>query len=222
MKNAAILWTGGKDSALAWRSVAAEMHVACLVTFVPDPPRPFLAHPLEIPRAQAQAMGIEHRAVPIAEPLAPAYEAAIDALADEGIDVLVTGDMDRVAGHDNWIVERARDRVEVVRPLWGADRIGVLRRLADENFEVVCSYARSDAFPEMVGRTFDAELIAELTERHGRAGFDACGENGEYHTVVLHAPGFTGRLRLENERVVSGADHQRLVFDAVGCVQASG
>ncbi|MEL6428130.1 MAG: hypothetical protein AAFP22_13615 [Planctomycetota bacterium] len=216
MQNAAVLWTGGKDSCLAVLDVVERMNVTRLVTFAPDPPRPFLAHPLETMAAQAAALGIEHTIARLAGPLLEAYERAIDALVDEGVEVLVTGDMDRVAGHDNWIEERARGLVEVERPLWHADRIGVLRRLSKLGLDVVCTLARKDAFEEsIVGRRFDAALIEELTARHGVDGFDACGENGEYHTCVLDAPGFAAPLRLEGTRLVETDEFLHLAFDGV-------
>ena len=216
MTNAAVLWTGGKDSTLALLRARERFGIACLATFVPDPPRPFLAHPLECMRAQAAALGIEHRALSVREPLDAGYEAAIDALAADGIEALITGDMDRVAGHDNWIVERARGRVAVERPLWHADRPAVLRELLDRGVQAVCTLARRDAFDAtIVGRPLDAVLARELIARHGVDGFDACGENGEYHTCVLDAPGFRSPLRLRAARVEAAGAFDRLAFDGV-------
>lgn len=214
--NAAVLWTGGKDSCLALLDVRDRMDVTRLVTFAPDPPRPFLAHPLETMSAQAAALGIEHVVARLKGPLVEAYERAIDALVEDGIEVLVTGDMDRVAGHDNWIEERARGLVDVERPLWNADRIGVLRRIVDLKMDVVCTLARRDAFPApMVGRRFNATLVEELAARHGVNGFDACGENGEYHTCVLDAPGFETPLRLDGTRILETDEFRHLTFETV-------
>jgi diphthine-ammonia ligase len=48
MNKAAILWTGGKDSALAFfKGVNEGYSIERLITFVPPNPI-FLAHPLEI------------------------------------------------------------------------------------------------------------------------------------------------------------------------------
>ena len=167
-------------------------------------------------RAQARALGLEHRTLPVREPLDAAYEAAIETLAAEGIDVLVTGDMDRVAGHDNWIEERARGRVDVERPLWQADRASVLRELLASGLRAVCTLSRDDAFAEpLAGRELDAALVEELVSRPGHAGFDACGENGEYHTCVIDGPGFSRGLRLRGARVERAPGYHHLVFDSV-------
>lgn len=216
MTDAAILWTGGKDSMMALCAVRERMNVRLLATFTPSPPRPFLAHPLACMRAQAEALGIEHRTLPCAAPLKGAYEAAIDDLASEGIEVLVTGDMDRIEGHDNWIVERARDVVTVERPLWQADRIAVLRRMQALGLRVVCTLAKDAAFPETIaGRELDEPLVEELIARHGRDGFDACGENGEYHTCVCDGPGFARPIELVGARVEQGDGYRHLVFEGL-------
>ena len=216
MKNACILWTGGKDSMMALVETRERHHVACLATFVPDPPRPFRAHPLETMRAQAESLGLEHRTLPVAEPLLEGYERAIDELAGSGIDVLVTGDMDRVAGHDNWIVERARDVVEVERPLWHADRVAMLRKLQAREIRAVCTLCKDAAFDEPIaGRELDAALLEELIARHGIDGFDACGENGEFHTCVLDGPGFRHPLELIEPRTVHTGEFHSLEFESI-------
>ena len=216
MSRAAILWTGGKDSTLAWLRMRDELDVVELVTFVPEPARPFLAHPLECARAQARSIGLAHRELTVREPYEAGYEAAIQTLADEGIEVLVTGDMDRVHGHDSWIVERARGRAEVVRPLWKADRIEILRELARHEVQAICTLARNDTpARELVGQMLDAERIEGLVAAHGEDGFDACGENGEFHTCVLWAPGFQDRLELETAGTEDLGWATRLVVEGV-------
>ena len=216
MKTAAVLWTGGKDSMLALLAVRRRLRVRCLATFTPDPPHPFLAHPLESMVAQSASLGMEHRVLPVRPPLEAAYEAAIDTLAAEGIEVLVTGDMDRVDGHESWIVERSRGRVEVERPLWGADRRATLRSVVELGLRVVCTLSRDDSFdPPIAGRELDGDLVEELVRRQGVSGFDACGENGEYHTCVLDGPGFARPLELAGARVVAAPGFHHLAFDGV-------
>lgn len=212
----AILWTGGKDSVMAFLEVRERLEVTLLVTFVPEGEPRFLAHPLECVRAQARALGLEHREVVVRAPFEQGYEAAIDALADEGIETLVTGDVATVDGHDNWIVERARARVEVVRPLLGRPRGRMLRALVDSGVRAVCTLARRDAFDRsVVGTVLEGAFLDELRERDGVDGFDACGENGEYHTCVLDAPGFAFALALEGPRVERTGELEHLGFDSI-------
>jgi diphthamide synthase (EF-2-diphthine--ammonia ligase) len=50
----------------------------------------------------------------------------------------------------------------------------------------------------MVGREFDATLLAELPP-----GADPCAENGEFHTCVYAGPMFKAPLRLERGETVT-------------------
>src|SRR5581483_8991573 len=99
MQNAAMLWTGGKDSALALHeAVLYDCRVRCLVTFAPTDPD-FLAHPLAFIKLQAQALNLPHHVLSIQEPFAQGYETALAQLRDEmNIDAVITGDIAEVAG----------------------------------------------------------------------------------------------------------------------------
>lgn len=44
----------------------------------------------------------------------------------------------------------------------------------------------ADLPPSFLGRVLDAGLVEEMQRR----GIDVCGENGEYHTIVLDGPLF--------------------------------
>ena len=45
---------------------------------------------------------------------------------------------------------------------------------------------------EFAGRSYDAQLLAELPE-----GVDPCGEHGEFHTFVWDGPGFRSPIDIE-------------------------
>jgi diphthine-ammonia ligase len=196
----AILWTGGKDSALAMHdAMAAGYTVNRLVTFAPKKPN-FLAHPIPIMQAQAKAMGLPHRIVEVGHDIASDYRAAISRLLDEGITTLVTGDIDLVQGMPNFVRQCCDGlNVGVLMPLWHADRLAVLRRLVDLGFEVIFSLVKEPWFAngDWVGRRIDASCIADLQALHVQNGIDLCGENGEYHSLVLNAPMFKNRIELE-------------------------
>lgn len=212
----AVLWTGGKDSVMALLEARESMEVGLLVTFVPEAEPRFLAHPIELVRAQARALGLEQREVIVRAPFERGYEDALDALAREGVGAVVTGDIGLVDGHANWIVERARGRLRVVRPLWDRPRQAMLRALPERGVSAVCSLARLDAFPDsVVGRTLEGAFLDELCERDGVDGFDACGENGEYHTCVTDAPGFAFSIELQGQRVERHGEFEVLRFDSI-------
>jgi diphthine-ammonia ligase len=195
--NAIILWTGGKDSYLALRSVCARgFNVRALVTFAPEFAE-FLAHPLPFMKLQAEALGIEHRVYTVLEPCHANYEVQLAAaLRESGADTVVTGDIAEVAGHPNLISEIcARIGAQCERPLWGRDRAALLGELYASGAEAVISCLRTDRLTtSWLGRALDSAAIAEL---QGMA-VDPCGENGEYHTLVVNAPEMRNRIAISD------------------------
>ncbi len=83
VQNAAMLWTGGKDSAMALYEADQNGYcVRCLVTFAPPEPD-FLAHPLSFIKMQAQALALPHYVLPINAPFEQSYETGLRRLRDE-------------------------------------------------------------------------------------------------------------------------------------------
>ena len=207
---AAILWTGGKDSALAFQVSLNLYDIRRLVCFVPADNRQFYAHPTQLMELQAQKIGIPIEFVPISEPYKQSYSQQIKAIRDTGIEALITGDISTIDGMPNWIEEVAAGLVKVHKPLWELDRHAILDTLISNKFRVICSLAYKKHFQQTIaGRYFDAELISELK----RLPIDACGEQGEYHTWVLDAPFFKKPVQLEGTRVIDVDEYCYLAYE---------
>ena len=201
MKNAAMLWTGGKDSALAlFEAGRSGYDVRCLITFAPPEPD-FLAHPLAVMKLQAQALGLPHYVLPVEEPFEEGYEKHLRTMRNEmGIDAVVTGDIAEVGGSPNWIRERSRPvGMEVHTPLWGRDRQSLLEELLSQRFTVRFSLVKKRWLAESwVGRTLDEPAIAELRTVRERNGLDLCGEEGEYNSLVTDGPQFSHAIAVHS------------------------
>ena len=210
MKKAVVLWTGGKDSALALQVSLNLYDIRRLVCFVPADNRQFYAHPTQIMDLQAQKIGIPIEFMPISEPYKPSYQQQIKTIKDNGIEALITGDISTVNGMPNWIDGVAENLVSVHKPLWELDRHAVLNTLTSNDFKVICSLAYKKHFQStIVGRYLDVQLISELKQ----LPIDACGEQGEYHTWVLDAPFFKEPVWLEGTRVVDAAEYCYLTYE---------
>lgn len=198
MTRAAALWTGGKDCSLALLEArAAGLDVSELVTFAPPAPV-FLAHPLPFLARQAEALGLRHRTFEIRPDTAAGYALALGTLRREGIAALVTGDIAEVAGHPNWVREVSRNTgLEVHTPLWGRDRRALLSDLLASGLKAVFSLVKRPWFTHSwVGRALDERAVAELEAITAEPRLDLCGENGEYHSLVLDGPPFREGLLL--------------------------
>ncbi|TNI15765.1 hypothetical protein CF132_21960 [Aeromonas dhakensis] len=189
----------------------AGHQVVALATFAPPLPR-FLAHPLSQVRRQAAALGLPHLLVTIEAPFDLGYERALTKLKEEWqLDGVVTGDIDSVAGAPNWIRERCRPLgITVHTPLWQQSREALLADLLARGIVAHLSCVDTRFLPpEWVGRTLDAATLAELQQLAATQGFDACGEQGEYHTMVTDGPGFAAPLVLSRWQV---ARQERLAY----------
>lgn len=201
MQNAAMLWTGGKDSSMAlYEADQNGCCISCLVTFAPPQPD-FLAHPMSFIKMQAQALALPHYILPISAPFEKSYEASLCRLRDEmGINCVVTGDIAEVDGNPNWIRERSRSvGMNVHTPLWGRDRNALLRQLLDRGFKARFSCVNRRWLNESwVGRELDDSAIAELCAICEQTDLDMCGEEGEYHTLVVDGPQFTRSIDIRS------------------------
>lgn len=93
--------------------------------------------------------------------------------------------------------------VELVEPLFGREPRRVLADFIDEGFEAIVVSTQAEILgEEWVGRTIDHSFLADIT---ALTDVDPCGENGEYHTLVVDGPLFSRRLEIaEAGRVLRG------------------
>lgn len=181
--------------------------VRCLATFAPPEPN-FLAHPLSIIKLQAQALGLPHHILPVDTPFENTYEAGLRWLQNHiGIDCVVTGDIAEINGHPNWIRERSRAvGIDVCTPLWGRNRSALLQQLVAQGLKAYVSFVQTSKLGEKwVGRELDSPAIHELNIISADNGLDLCGENGEYHTLVVDGPLFTGQIAIRSYSVHTAA-----------------
>jgi uncharacterized protein (TIGR00290 family) len=194
-----VLWTGGKDSCLALhRAYDRGIPIACLATFVPDNGREFHAHPRAEMKKQANAMNVDLHFIPVREPYRDSYVKGLTWLKDLGITAVITGDIDYVAGHPNWIEDCCKGLdLDVIRPLWQESRHALMEELLARGIEARITWVNHPGIPQSwKGRVIDADCVAELTQLSMHAGIDLCGENGEYHTMVFSAPLFRERTSI--------------------------
>jgi len=197
-KQAAALWTGGKDCNLAlYEAKAAGYNITSLVTFVMGEGK-FKAHPIEIMKLQAEALSLPYFLIPVGEPYKESYEKANKELKEQqGIDTLITGDIAEVHGNSNWITDRSKPAgVNVVLPLWHLDREQLLKRLFSLNFKVIFSCVKEPWFTaEWLGRELNENTVEEMRTIDN---LDLCGEQGEFHTLVLDGPSYKSAIEIES------------------------
>jgi uncharacterized protein (TIGR00290 family) len=187
------MWSGGKDSALALHRARAQgLPVTRLLNFYDAPTNRvrFHATRIELLRAQAEAAGVSLTAVGTTWPEMEArLGEELRRLRDEGFSGVVLGDI-HLADVRAWYEERVTAAgLEHVEPLWAEPPSALLREFVESGGRAVVTcveLARLDQ--TWLGRLVDQRFLVDIE----RAGVDACGENGEFHTFAFAGPVFRG------------------------------
>ncbi|MBU4200144.1 MAG: diphthine--ammonia ligase [Verrucomicrobia bacterium] len=191
-------WSGGKDSCLAlYRARHAGAKPARLLTMLAEDGIRSRSHGLtrEVLQAQSSRLGI-----PLLSPSASwsAYESvftdALHQLKKEGVPAGVFGDID-FSPHREWDEKVcALTGLILCLPLWECSKLELLDQFLALGFKAMIVTVKEEKLGrEFLGRTIDREIIGEFQ----RMGIDPCGENGEYHTVVVDGPLFSAPLLLD-------------------------
>ena len=194
-----VLWSGGKESNLACQRVMAQGHeVAVLVTFIFDD-WPSVCHPLSIMSLQSEALGIPHVTLRVAEPYKEAYRDSIrNLIRTDGVQGIVTGDI-WIEDHRRWMESVCEGLgVHAIMPLWNENTRDLLNSVISSGFRPVFTCVKEPWFDaDWIGHQLDGQRVEALESLHDRFGIDICGENGEYHTMVLDGPIFKQSIRIE-------------------------
>lgn len=192
----ALMWSGGKDSALALdRSRRAGRNVSLLISFYDGSTGRvrFHATRIEMLEAQAGAIGLELTAVATAwEEMEGRLHTLLESLAKDGFKGVVFGDI-HLADVRAWYESRVTAAgLEHVEPLWGDPPAVLLQEFVDSGGRAVVTcveLAKLDS--SWLGRVVDERFATEI----GATGIDVCGENGEYHSFAFAGPVFTRPVR---------------------------
>ncbi len=196
------MFSGGKDSVAALLRLRAATGRAPgrLIATVSerDGRVPLHGTPRAVLQAQADALGLPLTVIELPEGCDNATY--IRRLADVLLPLKERG-LQSVAFGDVFLadIRRFRERqltelgLAALFPLWGEDTDELAEALIAGGLEAVVCGVDTQVLPERaLGTAWDRDFIAGLP-----AGCDACGENGEFHTLVTGAPGMHGRLAVE-------------------------
>lgn len=199
----AVSWSGGKDGCLALdRALRTGATPRGLITMLHESGESSRSHGLSPAILQAQANALGAPLICRSTTWDNYEQSFIDGLRElkgMGVEAMVFGDID-LESHREW-EERvcAEAGLACYLPLWGEAREPILHELLMRHYTSQITSLNTKRMPETyLGRTVDLALIEECNA----LGVDACGEAGEFHTVVTDGPSFRRPLHL----VESGRD----------------
>jgi diphthine-ammonia ligase len=202
-------WSGGKDSAYAYLLAKQQGHqvLSLLTMMMSEEKSNFHMIPTGILDAQAQANGVPHlKKTTSAETYESDFKAVLTAFKNQGAEGIVTGDIYEVAGHEQGWLERICREVGLkpIRPLWMGDTKQIYLDYLKSGLKATVVRTNRELSLYWLGRVLDRQFYDDILKL---PGVDACGEGGEYHTVITDGPDFTQRVELletEKKRLDNG------------------
>jgi uncharacterized protein (TIGR00290 family) len=100
--------------------------------------------------------------------------------------------------HRDWIERVCREvGITPILPLWSMTPEHVLSDFIQIGFEAIVISVKADIFSEdWLGRRIDRSFLSDLKKLGQEKEVDVCGEQGEYHTLVLDGPLFRKRMQV--------------------------
>jgi uncharacterized protein (TIGR00290 family) len=197
-------WSGGKDSCFAcYRAMSEGYNISHLLNFISKEYKRVSFHGTEdkLIQLQDEALGI-----PLLqkETTGNGYEQefkeAVRSLIPNGIKGMIFGDI-YLQEHKDWVKRVCGELgIEAVEPLWGEEPEKILLDFIDAGFEAIIVSAKADLFDkEWIGQKIDRDFFKYVKEN----GIDICGENGEYHTLVVDGPMFNKKIRITEKKSIT-------------------
>jgi diphthine-ammonia ligase len=196
-------WSGGKDSAYAYYLATQHGHqvINLLTMMMSEEKSNFHMIPSTILDAQARAIGI-----PLIKKTTSAatYEKDFKSLLIEcktrGIEGLVTGDIYEVSGHEQGWLGRICQEIGLIpiKPLWMGDTKQIYLDYLKTGFIAVVVRTKLELLgADWLGRILDKKFYDDIISL---GNVDACGEGGEYHTVITDGPTFKNKIEIQETK----------------------
>jgi diphthine-ammonia ligase len=190
-------WSGGKDSCYAMMQAVKQGFVPkVLLNMMNENGKVSRSHglPLSILNQQAQKMHLLMEAVPATW---GDYEVKFISIlkslrAKYALEAAVFGDID-LQPHKDWedkVCEAAS--LKAILPLWQQDRITLVNQMLENGIVTMIVSCNTMMGESYLGKILTKELARELHEND----IDPCGENGEFHTLVINCPLFSEAIEL--------------------------
>lgn len=193
-------WSGGKDSCLAcYKALRQGYDIKYLLNFISRESKRGCFHGIEsgLMKLQAEAIGIplvQKEVTADMKKYEEEFKEAVNELMLHRIGNMVFGDiflLDQI----NWVERVCKDLgINPVEPLWNNKPDDIVREFVGSGFKAIIVSCKADPLGrQYIGRQIDIELIDELKEK----GVCPCGENGEFHTLVVDGPIFNKRIEIQ-------------------------
>jgi ABC transporter with metal-binding/Fe-S-binding domain ATP-binding protein len=229
------LFSGGKDSSWAlYRALEEGLPVERLLTVHPDGDSYMYHVPAtELASLAAESIGIElvdvypeefgaekrdvdagEQGDKEVEPLEAALR-ELDGEFENGLAGVTVGAVESEYQNDRVEAMSERLGIDTFAPLWHRDPREIAAEMLAAGFEITIIRVAAGGLDESwLGRTLDADAIADLDELHEEYGVHLLGEGGEFETIVTDGPHMTRPIELEYDTQWDGTRGSLRIDDA--------
>jgi uncharacterized protein (TIGR00290 family) len=208
--NAIVSWSGGKDSAWALHTCRCDskLNLKGLLTTFNESSNRVAMHGIRRNLVQLQASALDLPLYPVDLPWPCSNQEYEERLTAELLRLKQLHELTHIVFGDLYLQDiriyrenqMAAMGLQAVFPLWGRKTDELAGEMIEGGLEATISCVDTEQIPaEFSGRMFNQAYLEDLPE-----GADACGENGEFHTLVHGGPMFsqsfavtTGENRIE-------------------------
>jgi len=201
-------WSGGKDGCFAcYQAIRQGYDISHLVNFIAQeyPRVRFHGTDAKLIQLQSQAVGIPLLQKETSwDGYERDFKEAVSSLVPGGVEGMVFGDI-YLDEHKEW-VERVCGEIGItaLEPLWGRKTGEIVSDFIASGFRARIVGAKAELIDkEWMGRYLDEDFKNYLESK----GIDPCGENGEYHTLVVDGPIFQSRLEITESKPIKRENH---------------
>ena len=203
MKKVIVSWSGGKDSCLAcYKAMQDGYKISYLLNTISKEYKRVRFHGFKETLVQAQSEALN---IPLLqkETTGESYEQEfkdiIKTVIPEGIAGVVFGDI--FLHMREWADKVCADlKIKSIESLCGRNSEEILLDFIDSGFEAIVVATQANLLDERwLGRKLDRSFLKDIKKLKN---IDVCGENGEYHTLVINGPIFKKRIEISKTEKV--------------------
>lgn len=208
-------WSGGKDSCYAMmQAVAQGMKPKVLLNMMNENGQVSRSHglPLSILKQQAEKMKLPIVTIPATwnEYEVKYIKALHEIKAKFELEAAVFGDID-LQSHRDWEEKVCNAAgIKAVLPLWQQNRIELVNEMLTNGIETMIVSCNTQMGEKYLGKIMTTALAEDLEAK----GIDSCGENGEFHTMVINCPLFSEAIALPKYTTQTYNDYCFVVWES--------
>ncbi|ANO47935.1 adenosine nucleotide hydrolase [Flavobacterium columnare] len=211
---AILSWSGGKDSCYATiKAIKSGYQPTVLLNMMNENGKVSRSHGLTqlILEQQANQLKIPFIGIPTTwSDYEKKYIETLHQLKKNyEVEHVIFGDID-LAPHKEWEEKVCQEaKLNAILPLWQQDRLELVKQMIEQNIVCMIVSCNTTMGVEFLGEILTKEIIQKLIQLN----IDPCGENGEFHTVVINCPLFDNPIVLPNYKKEIYQDYCFLVWE---------